>query len=152
MTETTAPVTPDSFIQPGPRSDLLWALIDLDGTLAKPRWTPDNPTSDIGDPIPANVAKALALHRRGYKIVIHTARPYTDYEAIEAWCAYHGIPVSRIFCGKLLGAVMIDDRNVPIGSPDWSDSEGEAEEAYNQGYEEGYQQGYATGALEAEEY
>lgn len=150
--ETPSAVAADSFIQPGPRSDLLWALIDLDGTLAKPRWTPENPTSDIGDPIPANVRKALALHARGYKLVIHTARPYTDYEAIEAWCAYHEIPVSRIFCGKLLGAVMIDDRNVPIGSPDWSDPEGEAEEAYRRGYDDGYYTGYAAGALEAEEY
>jgi hypothetical protein len=128
------------FIQPGPLAKLNWALIDLDGTLAESVWTPENPTSGIGPPIKKNVAKAISLHNRGWKIVIHTARAWTDYEAIEAWCDYHGIPARRIVAGKLLGGIMIDDRNVPIGSPDWADPEGEAEAAWTSGFEAGYQQ------------
>lgn len=126
-----------TFEQPGPIAQLRWALIDLDGTLAESVWTPEDPTSRIGDPIPVNVAKALQLHADGWKLTIHTSRPWTDYEAIESWCHYHSIPIRRIICGKLLGGVMIDDRNVPIDSPDWSDPDGATVAAWYDGYAAG---------------
>lgn len=107
--------------QPGPRGKLKWAGIDLDGTLAEPLWTPDNPTSAIGAPIPENVAKAKALYDSGWKVVIHTSRGWTDYEAIEWWATQHlPFPVRAIHCGKGLFGIMIDDRNVDIAAEDWS--------------------------------
>lgn len=119
--------TPDlgTTDQPGPRGNLKWAGIDLDGTLAQPVWTPENPTSEIGDPILDNVAKARALHDAGWKIVIHTSRPWTDYEAIEWWALQHlPFPIRAIHCGKGLFGIMIDDRNVDINAPDWSRHDG----------------------------
>jgi len=121
-------VTIPEFVQPAPRSELKWALVDLDGTLAEPTWSPDNPTSQIGAPILKNVDKALRLHFQGMKLVIHTARPWSDYEAIEAWCWNYAIPVKAIICGKLLGAFYIDDRNVDIRCSDWSDPNSERDE------------------------
>lgn len=108
------------FVQPGPRSDLLWLAVDLDGTLAEPLWTPDNPTSEIGPPIHQNVRKLVAAVQRGYKPVIHTSRPWTDYEAIEQWLWYYAIPFSRIVCGKILAAVYIDDRGRHSDAEDWT--------------------------------
>jgi hypothetical protein len=95
---------------PPQRQELIWAAVDLDGTLAEPLWTPDNPTSEIGDPIWLNVEKLGQMANAGYKIVIHTSRGWTDYERIEAWLNHHKIPWHHIVCGKLLAAVYVDDR------------------------------------------
>jgi hypothetical protein len=134
-------MTASEYVTPPPVSRLKWAGIDLDGTLAEPLWTAENPTSDIGAPIAANVAKAHKLHEDGWKIVIHTSRAWTDYAAIEAWLNHHEIPFRAIICGKGLFGVMIDDRNVDINSPDWSDPEGATREAWFNGYEAGFEAG-----------
>lgn len=104
---------------PPPRSRLLWAAVDVDGTLAQPLWTPQHPTSAIGEPIWENVAKVRALAAAGYKIVGHTSRPDTDYEALEMWFNHYGIPCKTIRTGKPLAAVYIDDRAVHADEPDW---------------------------------
>lgn len=104
---------------PPPRSNLLWAGVDLDGTLAEPVWTPDNPTSSIGDPITENIEKYEWLRQAGYKTVIHTSRPWTDYEAIEYWLDFHGIPFDGIQCGKPLFVTYIDDRACRADEETW---------------------------------
>lgn len=108
----TTPGDPDAgaYEAVSPRSELLWAAVDLDGTIAEPIWTPENPTSEIGAPIEENVDKLFELVENGYKIVIHTSRPWTDYEAIEGWLNYYNIPFRSIVCGKLLAKIYIDDR------------------------------------------
>ena len=102
-----------------PLADLKWIACDLDGTLAEPIWTPGNPTTRIGDPIRRNVVKLREAERRGWVPVIHTSRPYSDYESIEAWLEMHDIPVRRIFCGKLLAAAYIDDRALHADEAVW---------------------------------
>lgn len=92
------------------RDELLWIGVDLDGTLAEPLWTPQNPTTAIGEPIRRNVVKLNEAVRRGYKPIIHTSRPWTDYEAIESWLVQHQIPFRGIVPGKLLAAIYVDDR------------------------------------------
>lgn len=101
------------------RERLIWLAVDLDGTLAEPIWTPQNPTSAIGDPIRHNVVKLREAVRAGYKVVIHTARPWTDYEAIEAWCNQHEIPFRSIVCGKILAAAYVDDRAIDARESTW---------------------------------
>lgn len=102
-----------------PRSDLLWYAIDLDGTLAEGIWTPDNPTSQIGDPIWENVKKAREVEAAGYKIIIHTSRAWTDYENIEGWLNHYNVPYRRIVCGKLLAVRYVDDRAVHANDESW---------------------------------
>lgn len=102
------------------RKNLLWIAVDLDGTLAEPIWTPENPTSAIGDPIKVNVLKLREAVRKGYKVVIHTSRPWSDYEAIEAWLNLHEIPFKAIQCGKLLAAAYVDDRAIHAGASNWT--------------------------------
>jgi hypothetical protein len=108
-----------SYPHPSPRRNLMWAGVDLDGTLAAPVWTPDNPTSEIGAPLADNVLKVYRLYEAGYKIIIHTSRPWTDYEAVESWLRYHGIPFREIQCGKPLFAVYVDDRARNARDDDW---------------------------------
>lgn len=112
-----------SFTPPPPRAELKWCAVDLDGTIARGVWTPDNPTSLVGDPISHNVVKLRDLHARGWKIAIHTARPWNDYEAIESWVERWSIPVDRIICGKLLAAAYIDDQAIHAEHPDWTPPE-----------------------------
>lgn len=104
---------------PKPRGNLKWLGIDLDGTIAEPLWTPDNPTSRIGDPIRRNTYKLHEAHEAGYKPVIHTARPWTDYEAIEFWLNLNAIPFKAIQCGKPLYALYVDDRGRHESAESW---------------------------------
>jgi hypothetical protein len=102
------------------RTKLIWVGVDLDGTLAAPLWTPDNPTSEIGDPIWENVQKVRLLYTKGYKIIIHTSRAWTDYQIIEQWLLHYDIPFKEIQCGKPLYAAYIDDRAIAADDPDWT--------------------------------
>jgi hypothetical protein len=55
-------IEPEEPEEPGfalpPLAELKWLCVDLDGTLAEPLWTAQNPTNRIGDPIKLNVVKA----------------------------------------------------------------------------------------------
>lgn len=113
------PVGPNFFKALPPRRDLKWLGVDLDGTLAEGIWTPDNPTSDIGLPIWENVAKLRRAVDAGYKAVIHTARPWTDYETIEAWHLFFNLPISAIQCGKPLFKAYVDDRAINADEEEW---------------------------------
>ena len=107
------------FVPPPPRSELLWDAVDFDGTLAHGTWSIDNPNAAPGEPIWANVTKLLELVLAGRKIVIHTARPSSDYELIESWLNHYKIPFDRIVTGKLLAARYIDDRAVQADDESW---------------------------------
>lgn len=89
---------------------LKWLGVDFDGTLFNSLWSIENPTSDIGEPIWDNVFKARDAFDAGYKIIVHTARPSTDYAAIEAALNLYAIPFKFIVTGKILVASYIDDR------------------------------------------
>lgn len=98
----------------GPRSELLWAAVDFDGTLTESVWTPEDPVATPGPPKLSSLVKVRDLHLAGYKIVVHTARPWADYEIIEQWLVRHRVPFKGIVCGKLLAAVYIDDRAIHV--------------------------------------
>ena len=103
-----------------PRRGLNWAAIDLDGTLAQGIWTPDDPTSEIGPPISNHISLLLKLVEIGWKIHIHTSRPWADHERIKTWLEYWQIPFDQIHCGKLLAGMYVDDRAVNAGDKVWS--------------------------------
>lgn len=105
---------------PPPRQNLLWAAVDFDGTLAEGIWTPENPTNVPGAPIRSSLDKLQYLVREGYKIVIHTARPWSDYEMIEYWLEHYGVPWNKIVCGKLLAHIYIDDRACHVTESLWA--------------------------------
>lgn len=105
---------------PLPRTELIWAAIDLDGTLAEGVWTPESNGREIGAPIERNVRKLEALRSAGYKTVIHSSRGWEHYEAVEAWLDFYRIPHDRIVLGKLLAAIYVDDRAVESEQRDWS--------------------------------
>jgi hypothetical protein len=109
----------DGFVLPPPLAVLKWYGVDLDGTLATGVWTPETPGREIGEPIWVNVAKLREVRDAGYKVHIHTSRPWTDYQAIEAWLNYHRIPWDAIQCGKPLFHRYVDDRGIHADAESW---------------------------------
>lgn len=102
---------------PPPRSDLKWLAVDFDDTLCKSTWSPENPLAIPGDPIDANVEELRRCVALGWRIAIHTARSWAEFEVVESWLDYHNIPFKTIVCGKLLAYRMVDDRNAMLGQP-----------------------------------
>lgn len=124
-----------------PREDLIWLAVDLDSTLASPLPLEEVLGGAIGPPIRENVEKARRAHQAGWKIVIHTARGWAEYERIEAWLKEFNIPFRTIVCGKILAHSYVDDRAVPAWFKEWTWTHQEAEEYYTHleqqaGYEE----------------
>lgn len=118
---TSLPEADGSYYYPargttGPETEgLKWLAVDLDGTLAEPVW----PAPGVGKPIWPNIAKLDAAVDRGWKVVIHTSRPWADYEMIERWAKIHRVVIHRIVCGKVLAARYIDDRNIDMNADLW---------------------------------
>lgn len=110
---------PNEWQPPVPRTELKWAAIDLDGTLAEGVWTPGCDGRQIGRPIERNVRKLEELRWSGYKIVIHTSRGWEHYESVESWLQWWGIRYDKIQCGKLLAACYVDDRAVESERHSW---------------------------------
>ena len=120
-----------SFKTP-PRGELKWLAVDLDDTIAKGVWTPESADPGIGPPKWENIDKMVMAYHSGWKIIIHTSRPWHDYEMIESWLfhwPYYDYLfyqetrlsqyVSRIVCGKLLAAAYIDDRAIHESEDSW---------------------------------
>ena len=87
--------------------DVIWCGIDLDKTLAEGIW----PQEGIGKPIKKTVQWAQKMDRQGYKIIIHTSRPWSERKDIEMWCNDHGVPFKEIHCGKPFYKYYVDDKN-----------------------------------------
>lgn len=102
-----------------PPDGLKWMAVDFDNTLAQGRYNLATGENGMGPPIPGTLAKCQELVDHGYKIVIHTSRPWFDYEAIEKWLTHYGYPFSAIVCGKLQALGYVDDRNIDHRSPSW---------------------------------
>lgn len=96
-------------------NDLKWLAVDLDNFLAE---TSPHPEYKLLGAKQGAVDFCKKLDADGWKITIHTARPSSDYEAIEKWLFFYGIPYRRIYTGKILAKFYLDDRNVPYGSFD----------------------------------
>lgn len=88
----------DNQVDPDLIYDLKWVGVDLDHTIAERLW----PDPKIGAPIERNIGKLREVAEAGYKIIIFTARPWSDIMRIENWLIKHDIPFNKIICGKLL--------------------------------------------------
>lgn len=101
------------------RQGRLPIAVDFDGTLAVSLWTVDNPTTEIGEPIRRNIVKVRELARQGWKVVIHTARSWTDEPALREWLTEHSVPFDAIICSKPLCAAYCDDRAIHEREASW---------------------------------
>lgn len=96
-------------------NELIWIGVDFDKTLAN---NTGYPNYELTEPMEGAIDAMYEIVKRGFKIIIVTARGYADYHKIEEWCEKYNVPVRRIICGKPLVRWMIDDRNVEFKG-DW---------------------------------
>lgn len=98
----------------GTLNELKWYAVDFDGTIAS-----KNEDYSIGEPILENIKKLQEVIDSGYKIVIHTARHWEEYQDIEHWLKKHKIPYKGIVCGKILAHRYVDDRAISAEKDCW---------------------------------
>lgn len=74
----------------------------------------------IPDPPIHGTREAIARLRKGYRVVIHSARCATDegLAAVQAWLQRHDIEVDEVCRFKPPAAIYVDDRAVPFRG-DW---------------------------------
>jgi hypothetical protein len=103
------------------RAELLWYMVDLDGCIAEAVYDSSDPSTamKIGPPILKNIAKLHEVVYAGYKVVIHTSKPWAAHEAIAAWLEHYGVPYKTIQCGKPLGHRYVDDRAINSNEESW---------------------------------
>ena len=99
------------------KDEIKWLGVDFDDTIAHNSGYPDFIPQP---PIEGAVEALRVLDKKGYKIVIYTARHWADYQNIEAYCRKYGIPARRIICGKPLFKWIIDDKNIEFHG-DWQE-------------------------------
>lgn len=102
-----------------PPDGIKWIAVDFDNTLCDAPFDAGLGVAVMGQPIPGTLEKCQELVEHGYKIVIHTSRPWYDYEAIEAWLNFYGYPYRSIVCGKLQALAYVDDRNIDHRAESW---------------------------------
>jgi hypothetical protein len=84
------------------RSSRKVVAVDFDNTLCS--------DTAFGKPDYAVTALVGTLLSRGHFVVVYTARPWEDHQAIQMWLHEHGLWVDAVICGKLRFDVLIDDR------------------------------------------
>jgi len=95
---------------------LIWYAVDFDDTLARNSGHPDfTPT----EPILENLTKLDQVHEAGYKVIIHTARPWADYELVEKWLEEYNVEYKSIVMGKLLVHRYVDDKAINADEESW---------------------------------
>ena len=90
---------------------LIWVGVDFDDVIASNSGYPDY---ILSGPMAGAKSALEAISAKGFKIIIYTARPWSQHIVIEDWLNTWMIPFKRIECGKILLRWMIDDRNIPF--------------------------------------
>jgi hypothetical protein len=89
--------------------------IDFDGCLAHQIW----PEPGEGPPIHENIDKLEEVKEAGHDIIIHSARPWSDFRKLERWLQERGVPYDGIILGKYLACKYVDDKSVPSDWESW---------------------------------
>jgi hypothetical protein len=104
-------------MKPLTNDELLWVLVDFDNTICNNSGYPDFvPT----EPIKGAREALQEIIDKGLKVLVYTARAWSDYSLIEEWLIKNEMPFKTIICGKPLGRVIIDDRAIGFNG-DWAD-------------------------------
>jgi phosphoglycolate phosphatase-like HAD superfamily hydrolase len=79
-----------------------WVLVDFDDTI-HPQDKKDKKHRIKNPPMKGAKETLEKIKQLGYKIVIYTARPWSEYKPIEEYLLYYKIPFDRIFVEKYSG-------------------------------------------------
>lgn len=85
------------------------AVIDIDGVICEERPTFER---SLAEPIAGARYDIGRLADSGYRIILHTARSWSEYEMTEQWLADNGIYYDALVMGKPVADIVVDDRSV----------------------------------------
>lgn len=91
--------------------ELKWIAVDFDGTIADTSID-NNFRLESVSPVKGAVEGLYELAKMGWKIIVYTSRPWSEYNEIEKWLEENNVPYRRIICGKLMARYYVDDRNL----------------------------------------
>lgn len=85
------------------------AVIDIDGVICE-----EGPTFErsFARPVCGARADIDRLAENGYRIVLHTARSWSEFAVTERWLHDHGIYYDALVMGKPVADIVVDDRAV----------------------------------------
>jgi len=90
-------------------------IIDLDGTICSEeitfRRTLATPMKGVADAI-------SKLKKKGFNIIIYTARSWAEYDLTKNWLKKNKIKFDELFMGKPIGQYWIDDRAIKFNNWD----------------------------------
>lgn len=102
-----------------PKPDKLSHIgVDWDNTIFETSGYPDYEPTTIIEGAKEGLERIVAM---GYKVVIFTARPWSDLYLIKHLVKEYDLPVDQIICGKPLFHLLIDDTNIAFKG-DWKDA------------------------------
>lgn len=85
------------------------AVIDIDGVICD-----EHPTFErsLARPITGARHDIDRLAEAGYRIVLHTARSWSEFAMTERWLHDHGFYYDALVMGKPVADIVVDDRAV----------------------------------------
>lgn len=89
--------------------ELNWVGIDFDNTICNNSGFPDFFPTTL---IPGAKEGIEKIASQGYKPIIFTARPWSEFHIVKQFIETHSLPIKTIICGKPLMRCLIDDRNI----------------------------------------
>ena len=92
--------------------------VDFDGTIFETSGYPDYTPTTI---IPGAKEGLEKIEDMGFKVVVFTARPWSDLYLLKHLIKEYDLPVDQIICGKPLFLQMIDDKAIGF-SGSWKDT------------------------------
>lgn len=84
-------------------------VVDLDGVICEERPTFER---SLAEPVPGARAALERFREDGWRIIIHTARSWAEYEMTMEWLYDNGISFDQLIMGKPIATIVIDDRAV----------------------------------------
>jgi len=85
------------------------AVIDMDGVICEERPTFER---SLACEVPGARRMLEEFRLAGYRIIIHTARSWSELAVTERWLYEHEIPYDQLVMGKPVADVVVDDRAV----------------------------------------
>ena len=94
---------------------------DFDGTLAES----PNKKNQVGyttkrkitqKPLPHTVEFIKKIYAKGWKIVVHSARSWEDYNSIQEWLKKYHLNryITDVLCGKFKADIYLDDLSLNV--------------------------------------
>jgi uncharacterized HAD superfamily protein len=85
------------------------AVIDLDGVICEERPTFER---SLAKEVFGARYMIESLRTAGYRIIIHTARSWSELAMTEQWLFERSIPYDQLVMGKPVADIVVDDRAV----------------------------------------